>query len=83
MTWLRCTVGRGMLPGEFVVTTRTSGGKEVSLFAQAKFVQEARGLLAVTVMATEAGQSLVALPAESLETQSKTITVPSNELVTL
>ncbi len=83
MTWLRCTIGRGMFPNEFAITARTSEGTEISLFAPAKFVQPDRGLLAVIVFTTQAGRSLITLPAEPLETPSKTITVPANQIVTL
>jgi hypothetical protein len=70
-----------MLPGEFSVTARTSTGLEFSLFAPEQYVVPDKGLMAVTVVATEAGQSLVSLPVEPFE-MSRTVTVRSNDLVT-
>lgn len=80
-SWLRCRVTKGMLPGEFTIVTSTAEGKEISLFAPAQFVQEREGLLEVTVLDKQADRALISLPAEPLETPSKTVTVSVKELV--
>ena len=80
-SWLRCRVTRGMLPGEFAIVTSTSDGREISLFAPERFVQEKKGLIRVTILQRKADRVLVSLPAEPLEISSRTVTVPSRELV--
>lgn len=80
-SWLRCRVSKGMLPGEFTIITSTAEGREISLFAPAQFVQEGKGLIEVTILDQQADRALISLPAEPLETQSKTVTVSVKELV--
>jgi len=81
-SWLRCLrITQGMLPGEFAVVTSTSEGREISLFAPERFVQQGKGLIEVTVLDRQGDRALVSLPAEPLETPSRTVTVSLKELV--
>jgi hypothetical protein len=83
--FLKCRLSQGMLPGEFAVVTSTSDGREISLFAPARFVRQQGpegGLVEVRLIEQKAGRALVSLPAEPMETPSRTVTVPASQLVT-
>jgi hypothetical protein len=70
-----------MLPGEFAIVTSTSDGRDISLFAPARFVQEEKGLLEVLIIDRKPDRALISLPAEPLEMSSRTVTVSSKELI--
>lgn len=80
-SWLRCSVTRGMLPGEFTVVTSTSDGRKISLFAPEQFVEPNKHFLRVTVLEREPDRALVYLPASPFEVSSRTVTVSTKALV--
>lgn len=73
--WLDCEIGPGQFPGEVSVRGETADGKKFSLFADAARVRvpvpvrdvSVPGRIRVRIVATNATQRLVRLPAESFE----------------
>jgi hypothetical protein len=80
-SWLKCKVSKGMLPGEYVVMTSTSDGRSFSLFAPEKAVRVEDGLVRVDVLQRREEAALVWLPADPLELNSRTVTVPTRDLI--
>jgi len=81
VSWLKCNVTKGMMPEEFAVVMNISGGRQISLFAAAKFVRTDPGRLLVTVVDKKRDEVLVYLPSSPFEISSRAVTVPARELV--
>ena len=84
--WLKCTVSKGMLPGEWSIQSKTADDNVFSLFAPAKYVVISKekngvneGYLQVYVLDETEAYSLISLPTPSFEVSS-VIKVPKSEL---
>jgi len=80
--WLRCSLGKGMLPGEYAVEMETSEVGNISLFAPEDKVRADQGLLRVEMLQdSNGGGAIVRLPAPPFEISSQTVRVPQGNLV--
>lgn len=80
--WLRCSsVSQGMFPGEYTIVTRTSDGREVSLFAPAQYVEPEKKLMRVQVLERGGDALLVYLPASPVDFPSRTVKVAAREII--
>ena len=81
-SWLRCSVERGMLPGEYAVEMDTSEVGRISLFAPEDKVRANENLVRVEVLQdSNGGGVLVSLPAPAFEISSRTVRVPQGNVV--
>jgi hypothetical protein len=80
-SWLKCSLGPGMLPGEYAVEMQTSDGRTISLFVPEDKVRADERLISVHILEENSGASLVRLPSPAFEISSRTVKVPSNTLV--
>ena len=82
--WLKCSLARGMFPGEFAVEMETSDAGKISLFAPADKVKEHESLMRVEMLQDNNGGGVfVRLPARPFEISSQTVKVPSAAVVRL
>jgi hypothetical protein len=80
--WLRCSLEKGMLPGEYAVEMETSDAGKISLFAPADKVRAADNLMRVEMLQDNNGGGIfVRLPARPFEISSQTVKVPSSAVV--
>jgi len=82
-SWVKCSIGQGMLPGEYAVEVVTLDVGNVSLFASEDKVRVDEGLMRVQRL-HDGNRSgvLVRLPAQPFEISSQNVRVPQNTLVT-
>ena len=68
---LRCTVTPGQFTGEYAISAAQSNGRRFSLFADEDFVESDNGMgegwLSVHVVDHKGDDTLIRLPAQSLE----------------
>jgi hypothetical protein len=82
-TWVKCSIERGMLPGEYAVEMDTVDEGSISLFAPADKVKVDRNLMSVQRLHDGNGKGvLVRLPAQPFEISSQNVRVPQSNLVT-
>ena len=79
--WLRCSVERGMFPGEYAVEMETSEAGRISLFVPAEKVRPDERLVRIEVIEENGGGVLVCLPSAAFEISSRTVKVPRSTLV--
>jgi len=80
--WVKCTVGKGMLPGEYAVEMDTMDAGRISLFAPEEKVSVERKLMSVQRLHDGNGSGvLVRLPAQPFEISSQNVRVAQNNLV--
>lgn len=80
--WLKCSLEKGMLPGEYAVEMDTSEAGRISLFAPEDKVRADQNLLRVEMIQdSNGGGALVRLPAPPFEISSQTVRVPQGNLV--
>jgi hypothetical protein len=80
--WLKCSVARGMLPGEYAVEMDTSDAGRISLFAPEDKVKADQNLVNVEMLQDNNGGGVfVRLPARPFEISSQTVKVPSASVV--
>ena len=80
--WLRCSIGEGMLPGEYAVEMETVSSGIISLFAPQDKVREKENLMSVQRLHDGNGSGvLVRLPAQPFEISSRNVRVPRSNLV--
>ena len=81
-TWVKCSIGQGMLPGEYAVEMDTLDEGPISLFASEDKVKVDRNLMSVQRLHDGNGSGvLVRLPAQPFEISSQNVRVPQNNLV--
>lgn len=81
-SWLRCSLERGMLPGEYAVEMETSDLGRISLFAPEDKVKADENLVRVDVVQDNNGGGVVVyLPAPPFEVSSRTVKVPRSSIV--
>ena len=82
-SWVKCSIEKGMLPGEYAVEMKTVDVGTISLFAPEDKVNVGRKLLSVQRLQDGNGSGvLVRLPAQPFEISSRNVRVPSNTVVT-
>lgn len=80
--WVRCSIERGMLPGEYAVEMDTIDVGRISLFAPEDKVRVEQHLMSVQKLNDGNGTGvLVRLPAQPFEISSQNVNVPRNNLV--
>jgi hypothetical protein len=80
--WLKCSIGPGMLPGEYAVETETVSNGTISLFAPEDKVRAEQNLMRVQKLHDGNGSGvLVRLPAQPFEISSQNVRVPRKNLV--
>jgi hypothetical protein len=81
--WLKCSLERGMLPGEYAVEMETSEADRISLFEPEDKVKAGENLVRVDILQDNNGGGgvLVSLPAPAFEISSRTVRVPRNTVV--
>jgi hypothetical protein len=81
-SWLKCSLEKGMFPGEYAVEMETSEARKISLFAPEDKVKADENLVRVEILQdNNGGGVVVSLPAQPIEISSRTVTVPQNALV--
>jgi hypothetical protein len=82
-SWVKCSIERGMLPGEYAVEMETSDVGMISLFAPEDKVRVDRNLMSVQKLHDGNGSGvLVRLPAQPFEISSQNVRVSQHNLVT-
>ena len=82
-SWVKCSIGQGMLPGEYAVEMETSDVGRISLFAPEDKVRVKENLMSVQRLHAGNGSGvLVRLPAQPFEISSQNVRVPQINLVT-
>ena len=80
--WLRCSLTKGMLPGEYAVEMETSEAGKISLFAPEDKIKADENLMRVEMLQdNNGGGAFVRLPAPPFEISSQTVRVPQNTVV--
>lgn len=80
--WLRCSLEKGMLPGEYAVEMETSDAGRISLFAPEDKVKADENLVRVEMLQdSNGGGVLVSLPSPAFEISSRTVRVPQGNVV--
>ena len=80
--WLRCSLEKGMLPGEYAVEMETSDAGRISLFASEDKVKADEKLVRVDMLQdSNGGGVLVFLPSPAFEISSRTVRVPQGNVV--
>lgn len=80
--WVRCSIGEGMLPGEYAVEMETVSYGKISLFAPEDKVRVDENLMSVQRLHDgNGGGVLVRLPAQPFEISSQNVRVPQQNLV--
>lgn len=80
--WVRCSIERGMLPGEYAVEMDTIDVGRISLFAPEDKVRVEQNLMSVQKLNDGNGRGvLVRLPAQPFEISSQNVSVPRNNLI--
>jgi len=81
-SWLKCSLERGMFPGEYAVEMETPEAGKISLFAPEDKVKADQSLVRVEILQdNNGGGVVVSLPAPAFEISSRTVTVPQNAIV--
>jgi hypothetical protein len=80
--WLRCSLTKGMLPGEYAVEMETSEAGKISLFAPEEKIKAEENLMRVEMLQDNNGGGVfVRLPAAPFEISSQTVRVPNSNVV--
>jgi hypothetical protein len=80
--WVKCSLERGMLPGEYAVEMNTSEAGRISLFAPEDKVRANENLMRVELLQeSNGGGILVRLPAPPFEIASQNVRVPQDDLL--
>lgn len=80
--WVKCSIEKGMFPGEYAVEMETVDAGNISLFAPEDKVRVERNLMSVQRLHDGNGSGvLVRLPAQPFEISSKNVRVPRQNLV--
>ena len=81
--WIRCSIERGMLPGEYAVEMDTTDVGRISLFAPEDKVEVEENLMRVQRLHDGNGSGvLVRLPAQPFEISFQNVRVPQDSVVT-
>jgi len=80
--WVKCSIGEGMLPGEYAVEMETVSYGKISLFAPEDKVRLDENLMRVQRL-HDGNRSgiLVRLPAQPFEISSQNVRVPQQNVV--
>jgi len=82
--WLKCSLERGMLPGEYAVEMETLSAGRISLFAPDYKVKVDENLVRVEMLQDNNDDSVfVRLPAPAFEITTQTVKVSRSSIVTV